>query len=109
MIKIVKRIINYFKLKKVRKELVNLDKKYFAIVNSNMKKTNSSSTVWFYPIGKNNYYDSSTVEFSKGLEFGLNPVLDKKELVLAYFDKTDIDLITKYVFLLGLDESIVKF
>lgn len=101
-------ILLNIKIKVIKMKLESLNQKYFAVVASNWKENNYSPTVWFYPRKTNSYLDSTTVSFSKGLELGLNYAKNEKELVLAFFDKKDIDLITQYITCLGYDRAILK-
>lgn len=89
-------------------ELKKLDNKYMAIVPSTWKKQNSSRTVWFYPINDSKNNQLTTVDFSTGIKLCLRYKGIDKELVLAFFDAKDIELIKRYIRLCGFDESIIK-
>ena len=89
-------------------ELKKLDNKYMAIVPSNWKKQNSSRTVWFYPINNSKNNQSTTIDLSQVIKLCLRYKGEDKELVLAFFDAKDTELIKRYVRLCGFDESIIK-
>ena len=101
-------LLNSIKISIMWNELKKLDNKYMAIVPSNWKKQNSSRTVWFYPINNSKNNQSTTIDFSQGIKLCLRYKGEDKELVLAFFDAKDTELIKRYVRLCGFDESIIK-
>lgn len=105
-------IINKLRIILIKPTIKKLNNKYFSTVRSDWEQVSYDETVYCYPIHESDAdipWSKGKVDFLTGLKLALaSPDKQKVELVLAWFEKKDIDLIKRYVSLKGFDESIIK-
>lgn len=101
------KILKKIKLKHIKNKIRYLNKKYFAIVTPEWKELGYSPSAWCYPLESKGKQDKSIVMFLDGVNLTIKH-LGEKEIILAFFDENDIELVKNYVTLLGEDQSIVK-
>jgi len=101
----IKRIINYFKLKEIRKELEFYNDKYVSLVDYNWKKQGYSKEVGCYEkqIITNNQV--CKVSFLKGIDLVLANHEKEKRIYLRFFSEDVKKLLKQYILLKGYPES----
>lgn len=101
-------IRNKIKLGKVRKELKELDNKFYSCVDSNWKNKKSSNSVVCFKSELFTDNDSYRVPFLKGIDLVIANNKDDKHIYLYGLPITTKELVKKYVRLNGFTDEFVK-
>lgn len=104
----IKRIINYFKTKKIRKELSNLNAKYYSSIEEDWKRKGYARNVYCFPVETSNITHPGRVPFLKGLELVLKNGLAEKHIILNKIPLDVKNLVKDYVRLYGFSDEFVK-
>ena len=111
--KIIRHLFRKIKLARIMPQVKLLNDKYLVCVGENWKSLRYLRTIYCYPFNNSDaekkWMKEGRAPFLKGLELALKyPKKQEIEIVLAWFDDKDVELIKTYVSLLGFDKSIVK-
>lgn len=101
-------IRNKIKLGKVRKELKELNNKFYSCVDSNWKNKKSSNSVVCFKSELFTDNDSYRVPFLKGIDLVIANNKDDKHIYLYGLPITTKELVKKYVRLNGFTDEFVK-
>lgn len=101
-------IRNKIKLGKIRKELKELDNKFYSCVDSNWKNKKSSNSVVCFKSELFTDNDSYRVPFLKGIDLVIANNKDDKHIYLYGLPITTKELVKKYVRLNGFTDEFVK-
>jgi hypothetical protein len=104
----IKRLINYFKAKKIRKELMALNAKYYFSIEEDWKRKGYARNVYCFPIETSNIKHTGRVSFLKGLELVLKNGRTEKHIILNKIPLTVKNLVKEYVKLYGFSDEFVK-
>ena len=81
--KFIKRLIKYFKAKKIRNELSSLNAKYFSSVDSDWKRKGYSKNLFCFPVEVSDMKHPCRVSFLKGIDLILKNESDEKRIFLS--------------------------
>lgn len=77
----VKKIINHFELKKVRKELEKLNDKYIAVINADWERKGCTDRVTCFEKNVIDFNHECKISLSKGIELIMaNNSMEKKKI-----------------------------
>ena len=104
----IKRIINYFKAKKIRKELASLNTKYFSSVDGDWRRKGYSKNLFCFPVEISDMKHPCRVSFLKGIDLVLKNESDEKRIFLSKLPLDVKSLVKEYVRLQGFSDEFVK-
>ena len=101
----IKRLINYFKAKKIRKELESYNDKYISLVDYDWEKQGYSKEVGCYEKQIIPNSQVCKVSFLKGIDLVLANHEKEKRIYLRFFSEDVKKLLKQYILLKGYPES----
>lgn len=101
----IRKIINYFKVKKIRKELESYNNKYISLVDYNWGSQGYSKELECYEKRLVPISHVCKVSFLKGIDLVLKNEEKKKIIYLGFFSEDIRKLIKQYIILKGYNES----
>ena len=101
----IKKLINYYKAKKIRKELESYNDKYVSLVDYGWKKQGYSKEVGCYEKDLIPIRHVCKVAFLKGVDLVLANHEKEKRLYLGFFSEDVKKLLKQYILLKGYPES----
>ena len=104
----IKRLINYFKEKKIRKGLASLNTKYFSSVDGDWRRKGYSKNLFCFPVGISDMKHPCRVSFLKGIDLILKNESDEKRIFLSKLSLDVKSLVKEYVRLQGFSDEFVK-
>lgn len=104
----IQRFICYFKGNEIRKELSNLNAKYYSSVEEDWKRKGYARNVYCFPVEASDIKHPGRVPFLKGLELVLKNGRAEKHIILNKIPLDVKSLVKDYVRLYGFSDEFVK-
>ena len=104
----IKRLIKYFKSKKIRKELASLNTKYFSSVDGDWRRKGYSKNMFCFPVEISDMKHPCRVSFLKGIDLVLKNGRAEKHIILNAVSPDIKCLVKSYVRLQGFSDEFVK-